>query len=85
MYEFASQVAEQLKTQDLTKLKNFKKIPEMLGFDGEYPAGGPKAKFWGSSVKKCKELAVKHSIEKPDLLNFVNLSTTFCPRLQRRI
>ena len=27
------------------KLGNFNKIPEMLGFDGEYPAVHPKAKF----------------------------------------
>ena len=26
-------------------LGNFEKIPEMLGFDGEYPAVQPKAKF----------------------------------------
>ena len=41
----ASRVAERLKTEDLRKLENFKKIPEMLGFDGEYPAVYPKAKF----------------------------------------
>ena len=28
-------VAEQLKTQNLTKLGNFKKNTEMFGFDGE--------------------------------------------------
>ena len=39
----------------------------------------PKAKF---SVKICKKPAVKHSIEKAISRNFVNLSTTFCPRLQ---
>ena len=27
------------------KLGNFKKISEMLGFDGEYPAAHPKAKL----------------------------------------
>ena len=53
----------------------------MLGFDGEYPAVHPKAKFWRFSVKNCKKSAVKHSIEKPILFNFVNLSPTFCPRL----
>ena len=36
----ASRVAERLK-----KLGNFTKIPEMLGFDGEYLAVQPKAKF----------------------------------------
>ena len=32
------------------------------------------------SVKNRKKSPVKHSIEKPILLNFVNLSTTLCPR-----
>ena len=41
----ASRVAEQLKTKDLRKLRILQKIPEMLGFDGEYPAVQPKAKF----------------------------------------
>ena len=73
--------AERLKTYDLRKLGNFKKIPEKFGFDGEYPAVHPKAKLWRFSVKNCKKSAVKHSIEKPISLNFVNLSPTFCPRL----
>ena len=34
------------KTSDLRNLGNFKKIPEMYGFDdGKYSAGHPKAKF----------------------------------------
>ena len=37
-----SQVDEGL---NLRKLVNLKKIPEMLGFDDEYPADYPKAKF----------------------------------------
>ena len=41
--QVVSQVVERLK--DLSKLVNFKKIPEMLGFDGKYPAAHPKAKF----------------------------------------
>ena len=65
----------------LRKLGNFKKIPEMLGFNGEFPAVHPKAKFWRFLVKNCKKSAVEHSIEKPILLNFVNLSPTFCPKL----
>ena len=32
-------------------------------------------------VKNYKKSAVTHSIEKPVLLNFVNLSSIFCPRL----
>ena len=38
-------VAKLLKTLDLRKLGNFKNIPEMLGVDGEYPVGHPKAKL----------------------------------------
>ena len=40
-----SRVVERLKTYDLRKLRNFQKIPEMLGFDGEYQAVQPRAKF----------------------------------------
>ena len=43
--QVASQVAKLLKTYDLRKLRNFKKIPEMLGFDGEFPFVHQKAKF----------------------------------------
>ena len=32
-------------------------------------------------IKNRKKSAVKHSIEKPISLNFVNLSPTFCPRV----
>ena len=54
----------------------------MIGFDGEYPAVHPKAKFWRLLVKNCKISAINHSIEKSILLNFVNLSLTCCPRLK---
>ena len=50
------------------KLENFKKIPETLGFDGEYAAVHPKPTFWQFSVKNCKKSAVKHSVEKAILL-----------------
>ena len=77
----ASGVAERLKTQDFRKLGNFKKITEMLGFDGQYTAVHPKANFLRFLEKNCKKSAEKHSIEKLILLNFVNLSPTFCPGL----
>ena len=63
------------------KLGKLNKISEMLEFDGEYSARHPKAKFRCFLVKNCKKSAVKHSVEKPILVNFVNLSTAFCPRL----
>ena len=53
----------------------------MLGFDCEYSDVHPKAKFWRFSVKNCKKSAVKHFIEKPVFLNFMNLSPAFCSRL----
>ena len=79
--QVAEWVAERLKTYDLRKLGNFKKILEMLGFDGEYSAVHPKGKFWRFALKNRKESAVKHSIENSNLLNFMNLSPTSCPRL----
>ena len=33
-------------TANKKKFSNFEKIPEMLGFDGEYPADHPEGKFW---------------------------------------
>ena len=36
---------EKKKTYDLRKIGNYKKIPEMPGFDGKYAADHPKAKF----------------------------------------
>ena len=53
----------------------------MLGFGIEYPTAHPKAKFSRFLLKNCKKSVVKHSMEKRILLNFVNLSPTFCPRL----
>ena len=41
----ASGVPERLKPSDLRKFENFKKISELLGFEGEYPGGYPKANF----------------------------------------
>ena len=65
-----SRVAERLKERlkDLRKLGNCKKIPEMLGFDGEYPAVHPRSKFWRFWVECSKTSAVKQSIEKPIFL-----------------
>ena len=77
----ASRVAKWLKTYNLRKLRKFKKIPEILGLDGEYPTVHPQFEFWCVLVKSCKKSNVKHSIENPLLLNFVNLPSTFCPRL----
>ena len=42
MYELPHELPNDLR---LKKLGNFKKIPEMLGFDSDYAAVHPKAKF----------------------------------------
>ena len=57
------------------KLRNINKILEMLGFDA---TKSQMLTFFGKNFQKS---AVRHSIEKPVLLNFVNLSSTFRPRL----
>ena len=47
MYELSQELPNDLgsQTQDLRKLGNYKKISEILGFDGKYSADHPKAKF----------------------------------------
>ena len=47
------------------KLPNFKKISEMLGFDGEYPAGQRKDKFWHLCYKICAQETSLHFKIKP--------------------
>ena len=81
--EVASRVTKQSKIKDLMKLGNFKKIPEVLAFDGEYSAGHSKRRILTLVLEKSKKSAIKRSIEKTILLNFANLylSTTFCSRL----
>ena len=45
------------------KLRKFKKIPEMLEFDVEFPAVHPVAKFRGLLEKNWKKSALKNSTE----------------------
>ena len=47
MYEFPHDLPNDLRRfpEDLRKLVDFRKIPEMLVFDGKYPAVQPIAKF----------------------------------------
>ena len=71
-------------TQDLGSQENrkFQENPWNAWIYGEYPTVNPKAKFWrvfGKNLQKvsCKKFHRKKAI----LLNFVNLSPTFSPRL----
>ena len=69
----ASRLAERLKTYDLRKLGNLKKIAEMLGFDGECPAVQPKAKFWLFFGKKLQKISCKTFHRKSYLAKFLQL------------
>ena len=65
-------VAGWLKTEDLEKLENFKKFPEIIKIDDECTVGYPKTNIDNILEKFQQKLAVKHSLEKSNLLNFVN-------------
>ena len=53
----------------------------MLGTDGEY---SPERQISLSVIQNCEKSAVKHSRGKP-ILNFVNLSAIFSPRLSAKV
>ena len=53
----------------------------MLEFDGEFTADHPKLLAY--MLENHEKSAVKYSIEKHALLNFVNLSAMFCTRLSQ--
>ena len=43
------------------------------------------ARFESCAIEKCKKSAVKLSIEKPVLLNFVNSFAIFCSRFSEKL
>ena len=45
------------------------------------PSGPSKMQILASKLENLQKSPLKHYIEKPYLPSFVNLSTTFCPRL----
>ena len=67
------------------RLRKLNKISEILRFHSEYPAVHSIDKFHCVFVKNCKKSAVKHSMNKTVLLNFVNLSPAVRPRLPDEI
>ena len=72
-----SRVDKRLKTWDLRKLGNFKKIAEKLGIDGKSLAVCREPNF-ESFPESCEQPAVKHSKQTPTSLNFENFSAIFC-------
>ena len=53
----------------------------MLGFDGEVLSRPLKKQILTEKLQNREKSTVKHFIGKPMLLNFVDLSTIFCPKL----
>ena len=56
-------------------------MPETLGNDGKVINRPPKRQKLTVLLQKCKTSAVKRFTEEPMLLDFVDLSTIFCPKL----
>ena len=52
----------------------------MLGTDGNVTSRLPIGQVLTVVCQNCKKSAVKYSIEKATFLNFVDLSTIFCPK-----
>ena len=66
---FASRVAEKLKTQDLRKLGNFKRISEKLGIGGKSLGGQTKAKYQQMRLKIVRN--IMQSIRKKRLFYLI--------------
>ena len=62
---------------------NFKKIPQLLGMDSEYPTGYKKKQILTVVQENCESCEVFH--RKTYLLNFVSLFTKFSPRLSAEV
>ena len=75
MYKLPHELPNDLIT---LKLENLNKIPEMLGFFS------PTENF-DIGARKLQKSGVKYSVAKAILLDFVNLSTISCVRLQWEI
>ena len=70
----ASRVAERRKTEDLRKLRNFKKVSDVFGFQGGVSSLPHKRQISTFVPNNHQKTAVNHSIEKHISLNVVNLS-----------
>ena len=73
----ASRIVKRLKTQGLSKVGKFKKIPAKLVIDSKVLSRPPKRQFLTVVLQSWDYSSVKHFIKKPMLLNFVDLFTKF--------
>ena len=71
-----SRVSERVKTQNLRKIGCFKEILKCLRLVGKYSAYHAKCQKSAAIyvLQNCQKSAVRHFIEKPMLLNIVDLS-----------
>ena len=82
MYELPHELPKDLRLQEgLKEIRKFQKNPWNAWIWRRVRSCPNKTQIWVFSVKSRKKAAVKQSIEKPALLNLVNLSSTPCPRL----
>ena len=77
----ASQVTKRLKTWDLGKLENFKKIPEVPETDKKVLTLLPKIQFLTVVLQNCKNSAVEHFVKKLMLPNFEYWTIISCPNV----
>ena len=78
MHDFPHELPDDLKVRILGNLEMSRKSLSKKILDGEYPFVHPRVNCRPFFGKNHKKLHVKYSIEKPILLNFVDLSHTFC-------
>ena len=62
-------------------LRKLQKIPSSAWIWWRVPSWPPERQMLIFLPKNCEKSAIKHSIEKPNLLNLMNLSKIHCPRL----
>ena len=65
----------------LYEIRKFQENPQNAWIWWQVPSRLSQAKIWRFSVKIAKKSDVKHSIENPILLNFVNLFPIFRVKL----
>ena len=80
MYELPHELPNDLRYGNLRNSEISGKSVKCLDLMVSTQPATQEANF-GICAKNHKKSAIKHSIEKPILLNFVNLFTIFCPRL----
>ena len=80
MYELPHKLPNDLRLKIL-EIGKFQENPWNVWIWCQVPGHPPKGQILTIFGKKLQKISCKTFIEKPSLLNFVNLSPIFCPRL----